>query len=280
MRKVCQINRLASNWGQIFDNGQPPVGFRQGLDARRVRHQGKTTPTWYVPMRSFACLALGLAASLSGCATTELYTYRNPALANTHYDRLSVYVNSGDLGLRKRLETRVCQAMAPTPCVPVGEVVFPGSVHGFGPLLDALEAQGLSNVLVIEVGQDHASRTVAGSISSTQSSASGSAYTQGTGQTRYQGNGRWASDYQGTTTGYAHGSSTTVTAPIVFYNRHAKGEVELVDTHTSQTAWKGSLVTNGQGVFAITDSSFERAQALNLAKELHASGFFPPVPGR
>jgi hypothetical protein len=234
-----------------------------------------------LPLFRRALTALLLLGALTGCATAQLYAYKNPELAGTQYPRVAVYVNSFDLGLRQRLESRVCQTLAPTPCTPVGELVFPGSVPDLDGLLDALEAKGQPAVLVIQIGQDQSHERVGAVLSNTVSSASGSAYTQGQRQGQWQphpyGGGTYTGQAQARTWAQASGSATTITAPIMYYSRHAQGDVMVLDVHTGKVAWKGSLVTQGEGALAVTEASFERAQAVHLAQSLHASGLFPPV---
>lgn len=224
-------------------------------------------------VRALKLFALGLPLALTGCVTSQVYGYRNPQFVQTHYAQMAVYVNSYDLGLRQRLETSMCQAMAPTPCTPVGALIFPGSVQSFGEMLDQLSEKGQPNVLVIQINQDHADRTYAGTVSSSQSQYSGYGSAQGQSVGTYTPNG-WTSNYTGTSQVHGYGSSSSLSAPIYAYSRTSEGDVELVDTHNRLTAWRARLDTNGQSLSALSNSSFEHEQAAKLAQALHTSGLF------
>lgn len=190
-------------------------------------------------IKKVALVTMGL--TLAGCATTQTYDYQNPELATVRYNRLVVFVNNGDLGLRKRLEATACQSLAPLPCAPMGSIIFPGDENSFGAMLDTLAKRGESAVLVIEIGQDQSTSEVAG----------------------YVGGGS-----------FHRNGFNSFSAPVMSYNRKSKGMAELVDVKSRETAWKGQLNTHGAGLIAVTDGSFERAQSLDLAKHLWATNLF------
>lgn len=196
-------------------------------------------------MRALILVLAGLA--ISGCASTEITGYSDPAYESAVYR--STMVHAPDVGLAQAadLEQGVCERFQDrgVTCRTFQSLFPPTREHSPEAIFRTLKDQNIEAAVVLLRGGGHsAERTFA-----YQSFGSASAY----------GN-------------RAQGYSTSV--PMTAFSRAAHVRVLLIDGETGETAWLADATTEGQGMVNTTASAFNSSLSDEVVETLMESSHF------
>lgn len=196
-------------------------------------------------MRALILVVVGLA--ISGCASTEITGYSDPAYESAVYN--STMVHAPDVGLAQAadLEQGVCERFKErgVTCRTFQSLFPPTREHSPETIFRTLKDQGIQAAIVLlQGGSQSAERTFA-----YQSFGSASAY----------GN-------------RVQGQSTSV--PMTAFSRAATVRVLLIDGETGETAWLADARTEGQGMVNTTTSAFNSSLSDEVVESLMRSAHF------
>lgn len=184
---------------------------------------------------------------VTGCASTNITGYSDPAYTSTSYDSVVVVASNAGLEQAAKLETGICDEFSSsgTECRPFHKVFTPTRTHAPDKVFGELQSQGVGALIVLRSGGDYSSSQNIGYQSYGSASVTGS---QVQGQS----------------------SSVALTA----FSRQSHMRIVVVDTGTRETAWLGDAKTEGQGAVNVTDSAFLSSLTKTVAQELSASPHF------
>ena len=208
-------------------------------------------------------LFIWLGLVLSGCATSRVTAFRDPAFATKRFEAIIVFAEGMALDAAVEVERQICVKVAPTPCASGKSVLPPTRQYTANEVEQYLSRTGADGVLFIALVSDQSDTRYFGTI--TTSSASGSAYSSGT--MNFYGNSAF---WSGTSYGSVTGQS--VSTPIYGFSRVAFGQLGLFDRASGNIAWRGEIRVEGQGLLNITDSAFISSVTSKIARELKSSG--------
>ena len=212
-------------------------------------------------MRSF--IALVAAAVLSGCATSKVTAFRDPAFATARFKGIVVFAEGMALDAAVEVESQICAKVAPTPCASGKSVLPPTRHYAANDVEQYLSRTGADGVFFVALVSDQSDTRYFGTM--TTSTASGSAY--GSGTLNFYGNSAF---WSGSAYGSASGQS--VSTPVYIFSRAAYGQLGLFDIASGNIAWRGEIRVEGRGRLNITDSAFISSATSKIASELKSSG--------
>lgn len=213
-------------------------------------------------MRRIACLLIS-ACLLSGCATSKITAFRDPAFATKQFTALVVFAQGMALDASVEVERLICEKVAPTPCVSGKSVLPPTRQYTADEVEKYLQASGADAVLIIALVADQSDTRYFGTITTSSTSASATA----SGSMNFYGNTAY---WNGAAYGSASGQS--VSTPLYGYSRVAFGQLGLFDRLTGNVAWRGEIRVQGNGLLNVTDSAFISSATSKIAHELKAAG--------
>jgi hypothetical protein len=194
-------------------------------------------------------LSLTLLAALiaSGCASTSITGYTDPAYEGKKYGSTIVLAEGVGLEKAARLESGICAKFtdAGIKCHPFQSLFPPTRNHEPDAVFQELRHQGFESMVVI---------LPAGNFSASQSLGSykfGSASVMG---------------------GQIQGQSSSVA--LTSFSRQSYVRLILVDAQTRDTAWLGDARTEGSGMVNVTESAFSSSLTDGAAKALMNSPHF------
>lgn len=208
-------------------------------------------------------LLLAALLFLSGCTTSQVTAFRDPAYDATRFYKLAVFALGMNLGTAVAVERQLCEKLAPTGCVAGSSVLPPTRTYSADEATRYLQRSGADAVLVAALASDQTETRYLGTM--TSSTVSGSSTTTGT--VNLYGN-----------TGVLHASSygtataRSVSTPIYGYSRVAFGQLGLFERVSGNLVWRGEVRVSGQGLLSITDEAFINSATSSVADELRAAG--------
>ena len=208
-------------------------------------------------------LLLAVLALMSGCATSRVTAFRDPAYPAARFDRLAVFALGMNLGAAVAVERQLCEKLAPTRCIPGSSVLPPTRVYSGDEAARYLENSGANAVLLASLMADRSAARYFGTV--TASTVSGTTTTTGT-VNLYGDTGVWSASSYGTA------SVRTVSTPVYGYSRVAFGQLGLFERASGNLVWRGEIRIAGQGLLSVTDEAFISSATSAVAEELKAAG--------
>lgn len=202
----------------------------------------------------------------SACASAKLTAFRDPAYPNRRFNKIAVFALGMYLENATVVEGRVCEKVAPAPCVPGMQVLPPTRNYSSAEAAQYLGNANVDGILVVVLGDDQSVSRYLGSIASASVTSSG---TQSGSANVYGNAAIWNSSSQSTT------SAQSVATPVYGYSRTAHAAVGLFDRATGAVVWRGEMKVSGQGEFNVSDKAFIRAATSELASQLKRAQLIP-----
>ena len=132
-------------------------------------------------------LVLSLGVVLSGCVTSTVTAFRDPAFATKRFGSIVVIAQGMTLENEVEVERQICVKIAPTPCISGKSILPPTRQYTAEEVEQYLARSGADGILLIGLLSDQSDTRYAGTV--TTGSASGtmnfygnSAYWSGSGQ--------------------------------------------------------------------------------------------------
>ena len=192
-------------------------------------------------------LAAILLIVISGCATTKITGFSDPAHSNRTYSNTVVFASN--LGLEKaaELESRICREFTKrgTSCYSFLTLFPPTRDHTADNVFASLSERGIESLIMLTAGGDYSSSQVFA--------------------------------YQAYGSGYSYGGSTSAQAisiPLRSYYRQSNMRIIVIDSATREVAWLGDAKTEGQGMVNVTDSAFQASLSTKIVRVLSESPHF------
>src|SRR5688572_15370292 len=109
-------------------------------------------------------LFAALIALLSGCATSTVTAFKDPALSSQRYSRIGVFVVGMPLDASVSIERSLCTQLKPIDC-DMGKDVLP-PVRQYSPeeVGAVLQERHIDSVLIITLAADHAVTSYLGTL--------------------------------------------------------------------------------------------------------------------
>ncbi len=200
---------------------------------------------------------------LAGCASAQLTAFRDPAYANTEYDRVAVFALGMTLQSTVRVEQSLCEKLSAARCVAGTSVLPPTRVYSTAEITTALAKAGADAVLLVSLASDNSQTWYAGSVMSGSTSQT----TRASGSVNLYGNAAtWSGTAQTAT------STQAMATPVYQSRRQATAEIGLFDRRTGNIAWRGELLVSGKGALATRDAAFIGAATDKIASGLIHDG--------
>ncbi|MCZ4284532.1 hypothetical protein O4H29_06755 [Marinobacter salarius] len=194
----------------------------------------------------FVALALAI-AWLTGCASTEIVGYSDPAYQSASYTETVVHAQNVGLAKAADLEGDICQELSAKGinCRPFQSLFPPTRGHSADSVFQALQKQGIGSLIILSPSGDYSSSSTFGYQSFGSANAVG---------------------------GQVSASSSTV--PMTAFSRQSHMRILVVDAKAREVAWMGDAKTEGQGLANTTDSAFMSSLSKSVAQELSATPHF------
>lgn len=189
---------------------------------------------------SFSVFAL----ALSGCATTKITSFTDPAFVGKTFHKFVVVTPGVNLEYSSLLQSNVCKALKRenVTCARALDMFPPTRTYDGDQVQKELFANNIGGYLVVAYG-------------------GGGTYSSQVGSMTYGS----ASVYGNTVTAYGS------TVPVTSFSRSDGYSITLVDVSTANKAWIGGAKTQAQGLANITDEVFTSSLADQIAKQLKES---------
>ncbi len=202
------------------------------------------------------------AVMLSGCATSTITAFKDPAFSDAHYSTVVVAATGMTLAATVEVERQLCKKLTPTICFRGSSLLPPTRNYTKAEVSDALTKNSIEAALIVSLKGDKANSQYL----STINNSTANAYVNTTGGANYYGNNALYNSQS-----YGSASEQTTSTPIYGFSRVAFGELTLVDEKSGKIAWSGEIRIEGQGTANVTDSAFIDSAATKISNELKAS---------
>ena len=194
----------------------------------------------------FVALALTM-AWLTGCASTEIVGYSDPAYQSASYTSTVVHAQNVGLAKAADLEGSICQELSAKgiDCRPFQSLFPPTRSHSADSVFRSLQKQGVDSLIILSPGGDYSSSSTFGYQSFGSANAVG---------------------------GQVSASSSTI--PMTAFSRQSHMRILVVDASAREVAWLGDAKTEGQGLANTSDSAFMSSLSQEVARALDSSPHF------
>lgn len=191
--------------------------------------------------------AAAAAAFLSGCASTNVTGYSDPAYASKTYQSTVIYASNSGLERAAALEGGICQRFEQrgVKCAPFRTLFSPTRQHTPESVFAGMQEKEFDSLIVLSEGGDYSASEVFG--------------------------------YQSYGSGTAYGNSVNVQASsyaLRAVSRQSHMRVTLVDAQSRETAWLGDAKTEGRGYANVTDNAFASSLSDQVVNSLLNSPHF------
>jgi hypothetical protein len=202
---------------------------------------------------------------LSGCTTSKITAFRDPAFATRQFTSVAVFVHGMGPSLCIEFEKQLCRELAPTPC-DSGTSLLP-TTHSYilytaDEIGNYLKDRGADAILVIARVTDESDTKYFGTITDLSSSVSATA----SGSLNFYKNpALWSLSEVS-----APGASVSV--PPGNYSRVVFGQFGLFDRQSGNVVWLGKIMVGGYSIDSTTPEAFMKSATVKIARELKAAG--------
>ena len=194
---------------------------------------------------------------MSGCITTRVDSYTDPAFSEYSATSIVVCAPNSDLGFAGRLEEEVARRLANRglDAWRFIDMFPPTRRHTQSQVTTKLKKHRIASLLVIRLTDEDSGSDVA------YIHQSGTATVQTYGNTVY-------------------GSASGYTIPVRTPHRSTETSVSMQDIATGKTVWIGETRTSAGGALYTSDSSTISSLASSIVRKLIADGVIPPAGPR
>jgi len=176
-------------------------------------------------------MVVGVAVMVTGCAYTNLTSFKDPDFSSKRYIKIAVFSNASDLAWRKQIELNMVKELQNrgVTAMPGFEIIPPTRANDGETFLKAIDQNNVDSILCIRVTDIGVNSTfVPGQTTTTTSGKASLLYRQ--------------IEYQEKT--------NTYTSPGFIAVSHPRADIEstLIDARTGRKAWIASGETSGNGL--------------------------------
>ena len=186
---------------------------------------------------------------ISGCASTKVTGFSDPAYKIESYQSIVIFASNVGLEQASELEGAMCEKFQENSvkCSPFLLLFPPTRQYTAQAVYEVLQQNGFESILVLSTGGDYSSSEVFG----------------------YQSYGSATAN-----SNTAQGQSSTYA--LRSYSRQSKMRIVLIDSSSGETAWIGDAKTEGKGALSVTDSAFMSSLTSKVVSTLLESSHFKP----